>query len=75
MTPSLGVLKAKSRDMFEPKLPAEFQETIDLIGFGTVDKIFLDYPEPWWPVGHYKGFSFINKVLELLKVISFFGLG
>ena len=72
MTPSLGVMKAKSRDMFEPKLPIDLQEAIDLIGFGTIDKIILDYSEPWWPVGYYDGFAFMNKVITF-NFINLFG--
>ncbi|KAI8188571.1 hypothetical protein KHU50_000906 [Colletotrichum sp. SAR 10_65] len=48
-TVPLGVLKDRGRDaLFVPNLPADKQEAIDNLGFGTLDKIFAVYPQPWW---------------------------
>ncbi|KAM0187307.1 hypothetical protein ACHAPI_011220 [Fusarium lateritium] len=44
----LGVLKDSSSDLFVPRLPTEKQEAIDRLGFGTLDKVFAIYSEPWW---------------------------
>lgn len=45
----LGVLQhASSALLFQPPLPAQKQEAISSIGFGTLDKIFLVYSSPWW---------------------------
>ncbi|KAK1856138.1 flavin containing amine oxidoreductase [Colletotrichum chrysophilum] len=48
-TVPLGVLKDSGKDaMFVPNLPADKQEAIDNLGFGTLDKIFAVYSQPWW---------------------------
>ncbi|KAF2888734.1 hypothetical protein ILUMI_17439, partial [Ignelater luminosus] len=47
-TPSLGVLKASSQDLFDPLLPKEKVNAISKLGFGAVSKIFLHFPERWW---------------------------
>ncbi|BCS21507.1 flavin monoamine oxidase family protein [Aspergillus puulaauensis] len=47
----LGVLKdtcGKEDAMFKPALPAEMQEAIQHLGFGTLDKVFAIYSRPWW---------------------------
>lgn len=44
LTVSLGVLKAEAGTMFDPALPQEKLEVIDTLGFGTVAKIFLEFP-------------------------------
>lgn len=47
----LGVLKdtcGKYDAMFKPDLPAEKQEAIQHLGFGTLDKVFAIYSRPWW---------------------------
>ena len=46
VTASLGVLKLKARDMFHPALPIEKLKAIDAIGFGVVNKIFLEFAKP-----------------------------
>ena len=53
-TASLGVLKAQSRQIFAPKLPQNKQEAIDKIGFGTVNKIFLEFPDRIFDCDGYK---------------------
>ena len=44
-TGSLGVLKEKGRDIFDPQLPNDKLQAIDRIGFGTVDKIYLEFSD------------------------------
>jgi hypothetical protein len=43
----LGVLKSKSKTLFNPSLPPHKCEAIDKLLFGTVDKIFLEYERPF----------------------------
>lgn len=47
MTLPLGVLK-KSPKLFTPALPKEKQEAIKNLGFGSLQKIFLEYSTAWW---------------------------
>ncbi|XP_041349505.1 spermine oxidase-like [Gigantopelta aegis] len=51
VTSSLGYLKKHHRSMFVPPLPTWKQETIDRTGFGTVNKIFLEFEKPFWTRG------------------------
>nr|KAG5705245.1 hypothetical protein BaRGS_011271 [Batillaria attramentaria] len=46
VTVSLGVLKAACDRMFNPHLPTEKQHAIDCLGFGTVDKVFIEFEHP-----------------------------
>lgn len=46
VTSSLGVLKQNAREMFTPSLPDDKLQAIDLIGFGTINKIFLEFAKP-----------------------------
>ena len=48
LTVSLGVLKEHADKMFCPTLPASKVEAINCLGYGNVDKIFLDYDRPFW---------------------------
>ena len=41
-----GVLKSKGRDIFHPQLPDTKLDAIENIGFGTVDKIYLEFQNP-----------------------------
>ncbi|MFQ3566130.1 MAG: FAD-dependent oxidoreductase [Aggregatilineales bacterium] len=47
ITVPLGVLKA-SAIRFEPALPAASQRAIDRLNFGTLNKIYLRFPQPFW---------------------------
>lgn len=47
-TPSLGVLKKQADAMFYPFLPEAKKSAIQKIGFGTVLKLFVLYPDRWW---------------------------
>lgn len=45
----LGVLKDGGKEgLFVPDLPADKQEAIESLGFGTLDKMFAIYSRPWW---------------------------
>jgi len=44
----LGVLKTDSI-AFEPPLPASKQTAIHAMGFGVLDKIIIQFREPFWP--------------------------
>lgn len=68
-TVSLGVLKEKHERIFEPKLPAKKVNSINGLGFGTVDKIYLEFEEKFWP-NDWLGFSVLwddEKLAELRK--------
>uniref|UniRef100_T1H025 Amine oxidase domain-containing protein n=1 Tax=Megaselia scalaris TaxID=36166 RepID=T1H025_MEGSC len=47
-TVSLGVLKNSFEEIFEPELPGNKYRAIKGLGFGTVDKVFIHFPEKWW---------------------------
>ena len=40
------LFKAKGHKLFDPQLPDEKFQAIDAIGFGIVDKIYLEFSEP-----------------------------
>nr|XP_011721923.1 peroxisomal N(1)-acetyl-spermine/spermidine oxidase isoform X2 [Macaca nemestrina] len=48
VTVPLGFLKERLDTFFDPPLPAEKAEAIRKIGFGTNNKIFLEFEEPFW---------------------------
>lgn len=48
----------RQESMFSPQLPEIKQNAINGIGFGTVDKIFLMFSEPFWPQD-WTGFSIL----------------
>ncbi|XP_043269279.1 spermine oxidase isoform X2 [Venturia canescens] len=48
VTSSLGYLKENHRKMFLPVLPFEHFQAIESLGFGLINKIFLDFGKPWW---------------------------
>ncbi|MFE6965113.1 flavin monoamine oxidase family protein [Agromyces sp. NPDC057679] len=52
VTVPLGVLKAGAIE-FEPALPETVAGAIDRVGMGTFDKVFLQFPERFWPEGAY----------------------
>ena len=44
-TGSLGVLKQNGPSLFEPKLPVDKLKAIDTIGFGLINKIYLEFSD------------------------------
>ncbi|CAF3912273.1 unnamed protein product [Adineta steineri] len=49
-TQSLGCLKQSMHEMFIPPLPYPKQVSIQKLGFGTINKIFLVFSQPFWDV-------------------------
>ncbi|KAG8337821.1 hypothetical protein J6590_015491 [Homalodisca vitripennis] len=49
VTVSLGVLKKHAADMFHPALPEDKSAAIETLGFGCVAKVFILFPNRWWP--------------------------
>lgn len=49
-TVPLGVLKS-GKITFDPPLPRELRDAIGEIGFGSVTKIAIKFPEPFWDTG------------------------
>ncbi|XP_072342019.1 peroxisomal N(1)-acetyl-spermine/spermidine oxidase-like isoform X2 [Scyliorhinus torazame] len=43
-----GCLKASNQSMFQPSLPAGHLQAIHNMGFGTMNKIYLEYETPFW---------------------------
>lgn len=58
MTVPLGVLKASHRSIFSPCLPETKIAAITNIGFGIVDKIFLEFDEPFWQTQDFSDVNF-----------------
>ncbi|KAM8806394.1 peroxisomal N(1)-acetyl-spermine/spermidine oxidase [Eudromia elegans] len=48
VTVPLGFLKDRHEDFFEPPLPERKAEAIRRLGFGTNNKIFLEFEQPFW---------------------------
>ncbi|XP_058056562.1 uncharacterized protein LOC131207940 [Anopheles bellator] len=48
VTFSLGVLKDTMDQLFQPNLPESYTRSIRSIGYGSIDKIFLQFDDPWW---------------------------
>ncbi|XP_068114123.1 peroxisomal N(1)-acetyl-spermine/spermidine oxidase-like [Hyperolius riggenbachi] len=48
VTVPLGFLKKRSADLFNPPLPESKLHAIKSLGFGTVNKIFLEFEKPFW---------------------------
>ncbi|XP_072196999.1 peroxisomal N(1)-acetyl-spermine/spermidine oxidase isoform X1 [Excalfactoria chinensis] len=48
VTVPLGFLKERHQDFFQPPLPKRKAEAIRRLGFGTNNKIFLEFEQPFW---------------------------
>ncbi|XP_048864394.1 peroxisomal N(1)-acetyl-spermine/spermidine oxidase [Brienomyrus brachyistius] len=48
ITVSLGYLKKHHETLFRPQLPAQKAESIQRMGFGTNNKIFVEFDQPFW---------------------------
>ncbi|NWJ00190.1 PAOX oxidase, partial [Crypturellus undulatus] len=48
VTVPLGFLKERHQDFFQPSLPKRKAEAIRCLGFGTNNKIFLEFEQPFW---------------------------
>ena len=60
-TGSLGVLKQNGRNLFDPQLPDDKLQAIDKLGFGLIDKIYLEFSEPVLDPSVNWNFLFIDK--------------
>jgi monoamine oxidase len=47
-TASLGVLKARHESLFTPQLPNRNQNAIRNLAMGSLEKMFLEFSEPFW---------------------------
>lgn len=67
-TVSLGVLKHRHLSMFEPHLSAEKINSIEGLSIGTVDKIYLEFDEPFW-TQDWQGFSLLwtAEALQMIR--------
>lgn len=63
MTASIGFLKKHQDTMFSPPLPDRKRRLIKKLGFGTVNKIFLQFDKPFWidPSGDSTGIKLVWK--------------
>jgi monoamine oxidase len=59
ITVPLGVLKARSIG-FHPPLPSWKEEAIEKIGFGLMNKIYLEFPEIFWDP-KIEGIGYVSK--------------
>lgn len=50
VTIPLGALKVNYTTMFTPPLPLWKVSAIEHIAFGSLEKVFLEFAEPFWPV-------------------------
>ncbi|NWS68533.1 PAOX oxidase, partial [Crotophaga sulcirostris] len=48
ITVPLGFLKEHHQEFFQPPLPEQKAEAIRRLGFGTNNKIFLEFEQPFW---------------------------
>ncbi|XP_011290450.1 spermine oxidase [Musca domestica] len=69
LTVSLGVLKEQQLKLFEPKLPVEKQRAIDGLAFGTVNKIFIEFPQQFWP-DKWTGFTMLWRDEDIQEIRS-----
>jgi len=60
VTCSLGFLKHNADGLFSPLLPQKKRLAIRDMGFGTVDKIYLEFQTPWWHGQDWGGVSFVE---------------
>lgn len=66
-TISLGVLKELHLHLFEPILPTWKIAAIDGLMFGTVDKIYVEFENPFW-LDPWNGFSMLWKAEQLKEI-------
>lgn len=66
-TVSLGVLKEQYLSLFTPSLPQKKVSAIRGLTLGTVDKLFLEFKEPFW-TSDWQGFSLLWNQSELEEI-------
>lgn len=74
VTVSLGVLKDKLQELFEPILPLYKQNVIKATGFGGITKIILKFSAKWWP-DDVTGFSLVWNQDDSANLINEFPHG
>lgn len=67
VTVSLGVLKEKHLKLFDPHLPTEKQRAIEGLAFGTVNKIFIEFPWQFWP-DDWTGFTLLWREEDVNEI-------
>ncbi|XP_018580673.1 peroxisomal N(1)-acetyl-spermine/spermidine oxidase [Scleropages formosus] len=70
LTVSLGVLKRKQKTLLSPEMPPQKVESIQNLGFGTNNKIFLEFEEPFWEPDCEIIFFLWEDETELSDVVS-----
>ncbi|XP_031636095.1 spermine oxidase-like [Contarinia nasturtii] len=66
-TMSLGVLKNRHWTLFEPPLPRHKIDSIESMGFGTVDKIYVEFKKSFWNAD-WEGISFLWNPEQLKEI-------
>lgn len=66
-TISLGALKKRHLHLFEPILPMWKIVAIDGLMYGTVDKIYVEFEQPFW-ANAWNGFSMLWKPDQLREI-------
>ncbi|XP_078033301.1 uncharacterized protein LOC144468047 isoform X2 [Augochlora pura] len=71
VTSSLGYLKDNYKAMFMPTLPQSISQAIEYLGFGLINKVFLDFGKAWWN-DDTQGFQFLWPDIksETMKVAT-----
>ncbi|XP_054089985.1 spermine oxidase [Zeugodacus cucurbitae] len=67
VTVSLGVLKNRVHHLFTPELPASKLNAIDGLGFGSIMKIYLEFPAPFWN-SQWTGFAMLWREQDLAEI-------
>lgn len=66
-TVSLGVLKERHMQLFDPLLPLWKCNSINGMMIGTVDKIYLEFEQPFWSAD-WEGFNALWRLPELKEI-------
>uniref|UniRef100_A0A1B6C8Z2 Amine oxidase domain-containing protein n=1 Tax=Clastoptera arizonana TaxID=38151 RepID=A0A1B6C8Z2_9HEMI len=78
VTVSLGVLKTQFDKLFTPALSGEKLEAVKKLGYGCINKIFMEYKKPFWVEGEGNvvlswSSDELNEKGDWVKGISFLG--
>ncbi|KAK5638326.1 hypothetical protein RI129_012621 [Pyrocoelia pectoralis] len=74
VTTSLGVLKNYHKTLFYPTLPQGKVEAIEVLGFDSVGKIYLHFPNRWWN-DNFDNINFVWSEQDLEKTAEAFPHG
>ncbi|CAH0725070.1 unnamed protein product, partial [Brenthis ino] len=66
VTVSVGVLKERHTQLFNPPLPAEKINSINTLQLCVLDKIYIEFTKPWWPKTP-ANFAILWKMEDKLK--------